>query len=107
MSTVTRGITGSMCVFVFWMSIAAHAAAPVITNFVMYCGVIPCFSVQSDIGITNQIQYCTNLSQHNWLALTNFCVAHSPYSFMDLTPSLPGRFYRVLAIPSGPPLDRK
>ena len=44
--------------------VAAQGAAPVITNITMV-GATPQFGVQSDLGITNQIQYCTNLSQTN------------------------------------------
>ncbi|HVM50088.1 MAG TPA: SUMF1/EgtB/PvdO family nonheme iron enzyme [Candidatus Acidoferrum sp.] len=65
----------------------------------------PQLLIQSDTGITNQIQYCTNLSQGWWLALTNVVVAESPYCFVDLaTPSLPQRFYRARVVsptPSG------
>ena len=45
-------------------SVAAQAAAPVITSLTMV-GATPQLSIQSDLVITNQIQYCTNLSQTN------------------------------------------
>ena len=64
--------------------VAAQAAAPVITNITMI-GATPRFGVQGDLGITNQIQYCTNLSQTNWVVLTNLLVAQSLYWFVDVT----------------------
>ena len=84
-------------------SVAAQAAAPVITNITMV-GATPQFAVQSDLGITNQIQYCANLSRNNWVVLTNVVVAHSPYWFVDVTaPPASQRFYRVAALAAGPP----
>ena len=50
--------------------VAAQAAVPVITNITMVAGT-PQFRIQSDLGITNQIQYSTNLGQTNWTVLTN------------------------------------
>ena len=88
-----------------WAGVAAQAAAPVITNITMI-GATPQFGVQSDLGITNQIQYCANLSQTNWVVLTNLLVAQSPYWFVDVTaPPASQRFYRVaaLAVSTSPP----
>ena len=60
-------------------------------------------AVQSDLGITNQIQYCTNLSQTNWVVLTNVVVTQSPYWFVDVAaPPATRRFYRVAALTGGP-----
>jgi formylglycine-generating enzyme required for sulfatase activity len=85
--------------------VAAQAAALVITNITMV-GATPRFGVQSDLGITNQIQCCTNLSQTNWVVLTNLLVAQSPYWFVDVAaPPASKRYYRVaaLAASAGPP----
>jgi formylglycine-generating enzyme len=77
---------------------AAQGAVPVITNITMF-GATPRFGVHSDLGITNQVQYCTNLSQSNWVVLTNQLVAQSPYWFVDVAaPPASQRFYRVLAL---------
>jgi sulfatase modifying factor 1 len=77
---------------------AAAQAAPVITNLTMVRGMWQ-FSVQSDLGITNQVQCCTNLSQTNWVVLTNLMVVQSPYLFADMsTASASRRFYRVTAL---------
>ena len=82
--------------------VAAQAAAPVITNLTMV-GATPQFSVWSDLGITNQIQCSTNLSQTNWVVLTNLLVAQRPYWFEDATaPSTLRRFYRVAALATAP-----
>jgi formylglycine-generating enzyme required for sulfatase activity len=95
----------SLGALALWVGVAAQAAAPIITNITMV-GATPRFGVQSDLGITNQIQSCTNLSQTNWLVLTNLLVAQSPYYFADVTaPPAPRRFYRVMsfATNSAPP----
>src|ERR1035441_8586951 len=79
--------------------LAAQGAAPVITNITMV-GATPQFAVQSDLVITNQIQCSTNLSQTNWVVLTNLLVAESPYWFVDVAaPPASQRFYRVAALP--------
>ena len=73
--------------------VAAHAAAPVISGIAM----VPRLTIQSDLGITNQIQYSTDLGQPNWTALTNMVVTQSPYWFVDVAaPPAPYRFYRVV-----------
>jgi hypothetical protein len=84
--------------------VAAQGAAPIITNITMI-GTMPQFGVHSDLGITNQIQYRTNLSQTNWMVLTNLFVAKSPHWFVDVAaPPASQRFYRVAAIETGGPL---
>jgi sulfatase modifying factor 1 len=84
--------------------VGAQGAALVITNITMV-GATPRFGVQSDLGLTNQIQYCTNLSQTNWVVLTNLVVAQSPYWFVDVAaPPAPRRFYRVLALGTNSPV---
>jgi hypothetical protein len=42
-------------------NVAAQAAGPIVTNIAM----VPRLIIQSDLGITNQIQCCSNLSQPN------------------------------------------
>ena len=82
---------------VLWLAIESHvqAAPPVITNLTF----VPSFTVQSDIGVTNQIQYSTNLVQSNWVALVNLLVVQSPYIYADISAtSGPQRFYRVLEL---------
>jgi len=67
-------------------------------------GATPQFEVLSTVGLTNQIQYSTNLSRTNWVVLTNLLVAQSPYGFVDAgAPPAPQRFYRVAALPAGAP----
>ncbi|MEI7939010.1 MAG: SUMF1/EgtB/PvdO family nonheme iron enzyme [Verrucomicrobiota bacterium] len=81
-------------------AIVAQGAAPVITSTAM----VPRFTIQSSLGITNQIQYCTDLSQTNWLVLTNLVVTQSPYRFVDAdAPPAPQRFYRVLVLGTNSP----
>jgi formylglycine-generating enzyme required for sulfatase activity len=56
--------------------------------------------------VTNQIQYCTDLSHANWVVLTNLMVVQSPYWFVDVAaPPASQRFYRVaaLAVSTPPP----
>jgi formylglycine-generating enzyme len=89
--------------FALGASGAAQAAAPIITNITMV-GATPQFGVQSDLGVTNQVQYCPNLSQTNWVVLTNLLVAQSPYWFVDVAaPSASQRFYRLVALPASTP----
>ena len=93
----------SLGALALWACAAAQAAAPVITNITMV-GAAPRFGVHSDLGITNQIQCCTNLSQTNWVVLTNLLVAQSLYWFEHLAaPPASQRFYRVAALASTPP----
>ena len=68
--------------FGLWVSVTVQAVAPVIVKITMV-GATPQFGVQSDLGITNQIQCCTNLRQTDWMVLTNVLVAQSPYYFVD------------------------
>jgi hypothetical protein len=72
--------------------LGARATLPAITNIAM----VPRLIIESDLGVTNTIEYTTNLSDTNWVALTNIFVTGSPYTFVDLSapPSIQ-RFYRV------------
>jgi hypothetical protein len=75
--------------------VAARAGTLSITGISM-AGGNPQLLIQSDIGITNQIQCKTNLGQANWVVVTNLLVAQSPYPFVDLsTPRAPSRFVTV------------
>jgi len=60
------------------------------------------FGVQSELGLTNQIQCCTNPGQPNWVVLTNLVVSTSPYWFVDAgAAAVSKRFYRVAALGGG------
>ncbi len=82
--------------------VAAEAVTLSITNFTMVGGK-PQLLIQSDIGITNQIQCNTNLYQADWVVLTNLVVAQSPYGYVDASaPPALMRYYRVaVAVPTG------
>ena len=98
LKTRTNGLKLGVGALALGVCVAAQAAAPAITNITMV-GTTPQFRIQSDLGITNQIQYVTNLGQTNWTVLTNVVVAASPYWFVDVdAPPAPYRFYRVLAL---------
>ena len=103
MKNKLRTISLGLSALAIGASMAAQGAVPVITNITM-AGATPRFGVHSDLGITNQIQCCTNLSQSNWLVLTNLVVTQSPYRFVDAdAPPAPQRFYRVLALGTNSP----
>jgi formylglycine-generating enzyme required for sulfatase activity len=92
MENRTRAIKLGVRVLALWTGLAAQAAAPEVTDIAM----VPRLTIQSDSDTTNQIQYCTNLNQGWWLALTNLVVAESPYWFVDVgAPPSPQRFYRA------------
>ncbi len=98
MKTRTTGMKLGLGALALGVWVAAQAAAPVITNITIVGGT-PQFSIQSDLGITNQIQYSTNLGQTNWTVLTNIPVAASPYLFLDAAaPPNSQQFYRVAAL---------
>jgi len=64
---------------------------------------VPRLTIQSEVGITNQIQYTNNLAPSNWAVLATVVVTQSPYTFLDLSaPPSPQRFYRVVD-PTRPP----
>jgi sulfatase modifying factor 1 len=105
MNKLTTAMKLSLCALGLGISLAAHSAAPVVTN-ITTVGATPQFAVQSDLGVTNQIQYCTDLSHPNWVVLTNLTVVQSPYWFVDVAaPPASQRFYRVaaLAVSTPPP----
>ena len=76
-------------------TLPVSAQTPAITKITMI-GRVPQLTIQSPSGITNQIQYNTNLSQTNWVVLTNLLVGQSPYQVVDPGAQSAGqRFYRV------------
>jgi formylglycine-generating enzyme required for sulfatase activity len=80
----------------------AVATPPMISSVTMVAGSAK-LSISSDLGVTNQIQTATNLSQTPWIALANVVVSQSPYSFVDtVTPPRAHRFYRVVAFSRTP-----
>jgi formylglycine-generating enzyme required for sulfatase activity len=88
----------SSCAMALGACMAAQAGTLLITNISMVSGKTQ-LRVQSDTGITNQILCKTNLSQANWVLLTNLMVAQSPYLFLDVsTASASRKFYRVIAL---------
>src|ERR1019366_3357331 len=92
-----QNLKSSLCALVLGACMAVQAGTLSITNINMVSGK-PLLLIQSDTGITNQIQCKTNLSQTNWVVLTNVMVGQSPYSFLDLSiASASRRFYRVMA----------
>ena len=56
----------------------------------------PQLTIQSPSGITNQVQYSTNLNRPQWSVLTNLLVGQSPYQVVDA-----GRDLRAAAVLSG------
>ena len=102
MNRLFRALSAGVCPLALWLSVTAQAIPLAITDIAVLDG-NPQLTIQSDIGITNQIQYQTNLNQSGWLALTNLVVTQSPYGFVDaITPSASMRYYRVaVAAPAG------
>lgn len=101
MNCLSRATKAGLWILILGITVAAHrasaaatnAAVPVITNIAM----VPRLTIQSIVGTTNQIQYRTNVSQTNWIVLTNLVVTQSTYWFVDVAaPPSPQRFYRAL-----------
>jgi hypothetical protein len=80
-------------------SLEAQAGALSITN-ISLIGRAPKLTIQSDLGLMNQIQYKTSLDQSNWVVLTNLPVVRSPYIFVDTNNHPSACFYSVAT--SGP-----
>ncbi|HOC58272.1 MAG TPA: formylglycine-generating enzyme family protein [Verrucomicrobiota bacterium] len=79
-------------------------ATPLLIINLTVVGGVAQFSVQSELGITNQIQCCTNLGQAKWQVLTNLVVSESPYRYVDAgAAGVSPRFYRVAALAGGAP----
>jgi formylglycine-generating enzyme len=100
--TTRQAIQLSLGALALGVYVAAQAAAPVITDIAM----VPRLTIQSDLGVTNQIQYTNRVDQPNWTTLTNLVVTRSPYWFVDVTaPPASVRFYRVVVPSNTPPAD--
>ncbi len=96
-------ISVGLCALALGAGLTAQGAAPVITNLTVAGGVVQ-FGVESELGVTNQIQCCTNLGQPEWQVLTNLVVTESPYWFVDgAAPPVGQRFYRVEALAGSTP----
>ena len=83
--------------------LVARAQAPSIRSIHL----VPRLTIESAVGITNQIQYTNRLSGVDWITLTNVLVTQSPYRFVDAdAPQDVARFYRVVGLgttnPSSP-----
>ncbi|HOW79962.1 MAG TPA: hypothetical protein PK406_11005, partial [Verrucomicrobiota bacterium] len=77
LSSKSPGISLGLCALALAAGLTAQGAAPVITNLTVVGGVVQ-FGVQSELGLTNRIQCCTNLGQPEWEVLTNLVVSESP-----------------------------
>ncbi len=83
--------------FAFWVALWAGAATGPAAEQVTDIAMVPRLSIEGTVGATDQIQYCTNLSQANWVVLTNLLVQETNYSFVDVgAPPASARFYRVV-----------
>jgi formylglycine-generating enzyme required for sulfatase activity len=93
----SAGLTPFVLTFMAVAACASLASGqPSFTNVTML-GSGPQMSTFGAVGTTNQVLTITDLSQTNWVVLTNLVVAQNPYTFVD-TNSAPGpqRFYRVV-----------
>ncbi len=102
MNRLLRVIYAGVYALALWPGVAAQAIPLSITKIAIIGG-NPQLLIQSEIGITNQIQCNTNLDQSGWMVLTNLVVAQSPYGYVDAsTRPASMRFYRVaVAAPAG------
>ncbi len=99
MRSKSPGISIGLCALALAAGLTAQGAAPVITNLTVAGGVV-WFSVQSELGVTNRIQCCTNLGQPEWEVLTNLMVSESPYWFTNAAAAtVTQQYYRVEVLP--------
>src|ERR1017187_9369227 len=85
--------------FAFCVALWAGAATGVAADRVTGLAMVPQLTIQGTLGATDQIQYCTNLSQPNWVPLTNVLVQETNYCFVDVgAPIAPSRFYQVVRL---------
>jgi len=102
MNYSSRSTIVSICITGLWACGTLTAATPTLSINNTLTG--PRLRVQSDAGITNQIQYRTNLTQGSWSVLTNLLVAQSSYEYMDGgAQAASARFYRIAAFPTNNP----
>ena len=63
-----------------------------------------CLTIQSDVGLINQIECSTDLRLTTWAVLTNLAVTQTNYLFVhQLGAPDPQRFYRLVAFPPSTP----
>ena len=85
--------------FPFCVALWAGAATGVAADRVTGLAMVPQLTIEGTFGATVQIQYCTNLSQRNWVPLTNLLVQATNYSFVDVSaPLAPNRYYQVVRL---------
>jgi formylglycine-generating enzyme required for sulfatase activity len=85
--------------FAFYIALWGGAATGVAAEQIMGIAMVPKLTLQGTVGATDQIQYCTNLSQPNWVPLTNLLVQQTNYSFVDAGAALASKkFYRVVKL---------
>lgn len=86
------------------LSLNCGWAAPPAISSMNLVGANLHLNIVSDVGVTNQIQMATDLTQSTWVVVTNMMVTQSNYWFEDaLTSTDARRFYRVVAIPVSNP----
>ena len=67
---------------------------------------VPQLTIQSEFGVTNQIQYTNRLSGSNWPVLATVVVTQSPYTYLDVrAPAASQGFYRVVNPSPTPPIN--
>ena len=67
---------------------------------------LPQLTIQSEFGVTNQIQYTNRLSGSNWPVLATLVVTQSPYTYLDVrAPAASQGFYRVVNPSPTPPIN--
>src|ERR1017187_3064072 len=85
--------------FAFCAALWAGAATGVAADRVTGLTMVPQLTIEGTFGATDQIQYCTNLSQRNWVPLTNLLVQATNYSFVDVgAPLGTARYYQVVRL---------
>ena len=62
MNRLLKAISARVCPLALWLGVTAQAVPLAITNIAIMDG-NPQLTIQSDVGITNQIQFNTNLNQ--------------------------------------------
>ena len=99
MRTIQKLMAVTLGAWAFTGWLGTHAGAQQITGL----DFVPRLTIQSELGITNQIQYTNRLSASTWSVLATVVVTQSPYTILDLAaPPAPQRFYRVVD-PNRPP----
>lgn len=75
--------------------VSAQAESPPIIGVQLYAGI----TVTGTVGTVYSIQYVTNLTQTNWIVLTNLTLTHSPLLWIDTTqPATTRRYYRAVGL---------